>query len=477
MQTEERYLSKSIQENQTVFRRLFHIGVNYDLVERQFDFNERKAVLYYLNGFGKDELIQKIMQFCMESKFDWSLEDADSLLKRHIPFADTRSENRIKQLMLGVFQGNMLLYIDGFEQAFLFDIREYPARGVQEPDKDKTLRGPKDGFVETLVVNTALIRRRIKNENLVIEILQKGKMSQTDIAIVYMADRVDKGMLKIVNEKLNSFEVDALTMNQQSLAECLYEKRCFNPFPKYRYTERPDTASAQIMEGNVVLLVDNSPQAMILPTCLFDILEEADDYYFPPITGTYLRITKMIIGIASFFITPLFLITVLRPELVPAGFSFLKMQDSAYVPVFWQFILLEIALDGLRLAAVNTPSMLSTPLSIMAALILGDYAVGSGWFNSEPLLYMAFVALASYAQTNYELSYAIKFMRILTLVFTQMFGVWGLVLGVGICLYELINNQTLSNKGYLYPLIPFRPKALKRRLLRRRTRAYYAPEK
>ena len=265
-------------------------------------------------------------------------------------------------------------------------------------------------------------------------------------------------------------KVDALTLNQESLAECLYDKRWLNPFPKFRFTERPDTSAAQILEGNIVILVDNAPQAMILPTSLFDITEEADDYYFPPFTGTYLRFAKFIILVFSYFVTPLYLLLSNNPQWIPESFAFIQMKDPYNIPIFWQFIILEVALDGLRLAAVNTPNMLSTPLSIMAALILGDFSVSSGWFNAEVMLYMAFVALANYTQTNYELAYAVKFMRILNLILTSLFGIYGFIAGVGIFVLSLINNKMISGRGYLYPLIPFRWKELKKRLARRHIR-------
>lgn len=197
--------------------------------------------------------------------------------------------------------------------------------------------------------------------------------------------------------------MDALTLNQESLAECLYQGRWWNPFPKFRFSERPDTAAAQVLEGNIIILVDNSPSALITPTSLFDVLEEADDYYFPPITGTYLRLSRLLIAIVTYFLTPTFLLLMEYPQWIPKGFEFIAVRDTVYIPLIWQLLLLELAIDGLKLAAVNTPNMLSTPLSVMAALVLGEFSVKSGWFNSEVMLYMAFVAVANYTQNSLEL--------------------------------------------------------------------------
>ena len=151
-------------------------------------------------------------------------------------------------------------------------------------------------------------------------------------------------------------------MNQESLAECLYQRKWYNPFPKFKYTERPDTAAAQVLEGNLVILVDNSPSAMILPTTIFDVVEEADDYYFPPVTGTYLRLTRFLIALLTYFVTPTYLLLMNHRMWIPENLEFIILKEDPNVPLILQFLLLELAIDGLRLAAVNTPNMLSTPL-------------------------------------------------------------------------------------------------------------------
>lgn len=315
-----------------------------------------------------------------------------------------------------MLSGVFVLLLDGYEKAVLIDARTYPTRGVEEPDKDKVLRGSKDGFVETVVFNTALIRRRIRSTDLHMEMLNAGENSRTDIVLCYMESRVDPKLLTQIRERIRSIQVDALVMNQESLAECLYQRKWYNPFPKFKYTERPDTAAAQVLEGNLVILVDNSPSAMILPTTIFDVVEEADDYYFPPVTGTYLRLTRFLIALLTYFVTPTYLLLMNHRMWIPENLEFIILKEDPNVPLILQFLLLELAIDGLRLAAVNTPNMLSTPLSVMAALVLGEFSVESGWFSSEVMLAMAFVAIANYTQANYELGYALKFMRILNLI-------------------------------------------------------------
>ena len=207
---------------------------------------------------------------------------------------------------------------------------------------------------------------------------------------------------------------------------------------------------------------------MILPSSVFDIIEEADDYYFPPITGTYLRLSRMAISTLSLIVTPTWLLFMQNPELIPDWLAFIRLSDPYNVPLIWQLLILEFAIDGLRLAAVNTPNMLTTPLSVIAGIVLGEYAVKSGWFNSETMLYMAFVTIANYSQASFELGYAMKFMRILILVLTAIFNIWGYILGMALTVCAIIFNKTIAGKSYIYPLIPFHFSELKKRFLRGR---------
>lgn len=461
-------ISGRLETDKAYLDRKLATDLNFDVVTRTIEIGGREASLYFIDGFCKDDLMQKLLQYFMDLKTEEMPRDAALLLKKSIPYIEVDQEKEWEKIISNALSGVFVLLIDGYREAVLIDARTYPARSVEEPEKDKVLRGSKDGFVETVIFNTALIRRRIRDTDLRMEMMSAGKSSKTDIVLCYMDSRVDHGFLEEIKGKIQKIKVDSLTMNQESLAECLVPGRWWNPFPKFKYTERPDTAAAQVLEGNVILLVDNSPSAMILPTTIFDVVEEADDYYFPPVTGTYLRITRFLIALLTYLLTPTFLLLMEHPQWIPQGFTFILLQEPPNIPLVWQFLILELAIDGLRLAAVNTPNMLSTPLSVMAALVLGEFSVNSGWFSSEVMLYMAFVAIANYTQANYELSYALKFMRIITLVLTALFGGWGYVAGLlvtGIC---MCCNKTLSHRSYLYPLFPFNGKKLKNRLIRRR---------
>lgn len=462
----EEKITADIRANMEKFNQILHVEENFDLISRVIEIGGRSACLYLIDGLNKDEILEKLMEFFYGVTEEAMPKEARDFAKELLPYGEVDLLKEQKEIVTMLLSGVPMLFVDGYDQALAVDFRTYPARGVEEPDKDKVLRGSKDGFVETIVFNTALIRRRIRHPDLMMEITSLGESSHTDIVLSYMKGRVEEGFLTKVREKLGSIRVDALTMNTESLAEAIYRKNWLNPFPKFKYTERPDTAAASILEGSIVILIDNSPSAMILPTTLFEITEEADDYYFPPLTGTYLRLSRMAINLIALFLTPLWLLFMGNPEWIPKGLSFIRITEPIHVPLLLQLLILEFAIDGLRLASLNTPSMLSTPLSVVAGIVLGDYTVSSGWFNSQTMLYMAFVAIANYSQASFELSYALKFLRLLMLVFTGLFGLWGFLLGVGVTVFALVTNRTLSGQSYLYPLIPFRGRELLRRFFR-----------
>ena len=460
------YISANLDESVAYFNQALAVEDNFDIVYRVVNFGGRKACIYFIDGFVKDEIMQKLMQNFGSMTPEQTPKNSYDMLKGFMPYIEVDLLRDKQQIIDNILSGVTCMLVDGYEDAIAIDCRTYPARGVGEPEKDKVMRGSRDGFVETLVFNTALIRRRIRSTDLTMEMYQAGRSSKTDIVLCFMKGRVDEKFLNVIRQRIQQIDVDALTMNQQSLAECLYKHHWFNPFPKFKFSERPDTAAASVLEGNLIVLVDTSPSAMILPTSIFDIVEEADDYYFPPITGTYLRFSRFLINIIALVLTPLFLLLTKHPDWIPGGFEFIMVKDTMNIPLIWQFLILELAIDGLRLAALNTPSMLSTPLSVTAGLVIGEFTVSSGWFNSEAMLYMAFVAIANYTQSSYELGYAIKFLRIISLILTWFFDVWGFAAGMLLAVLAIATNRTIAGKSYIYPLIPFNARRLFRHMFR-----------
>ena len=449
VEKDTRKLSTSFAENITYMNEILPVKESFDVIRREIIIGGKNAVFFFIDGFMKDEAMLKIMDSFLSVTEQDMQGDVDDFVQKHVPYVEVDILEDFDQVIRSVLSGTTCLFIDGYKECISIDCRTYPARSVDEPDKDKSLRGSRDGFVETIVFNTALMRRRIRDPHLIMEMMEAGQASRTDIALCYMADRVDKELLNNLRKRIEGLQLGDLRMNQQSLAEALFKRKWFNPFPKFKYTERPDTAAACLLEGKVVILVDNSPSAMILPTSVLDMIEEANDYYFPTVTGVYLKTTRILITIATVFFTPLYLLFMQNLEWLPEVFSFVAVRDKVNIPLIFQFLILELSIDGLRLAAMNTPTMLSTPLSVIAGIVMGEFSVQSGWFNSEVMLYMAFVAVANYTQPNFELGYALKFMRLILLILTALFNLAGFIAGCILVLCFLFFNKTLSGRNYM----------------------------
>jgi stage V sporulation protein AF len=363
--------------------------------------------------------------------------------------------------------GTLILGTPFGAQAILLDTRTYPARDTSEPEGDRVMRGSRDGFVETLIFNTALIRRRIRNPALTMQYLKIGRDSGTDVVMCYMNDRADMSYVASLQKKLGAIDTDSLVMGHESLKECLIKQRWYNPFPKIRSTERPDSASAQLLEGSVLIIIDNSPEVLVLPSTIFDFMQESNDFYFPPLTGSYIRIVRYFVFFLTLVLTPTWYLMLEYPDLVPSWLEFAMPRETGSLPIIVQLLLVEFIIDALRLASLNTPNMLNNSLSVVGGLILGDFAVDIGWLIPEVILYMAFVAIANFTQRSYELGYGIKFMRILLLILTALFGIWGYAGGFIFIIILLATNTTANGKrNYLYPLIPFNFKALRTLVVR-----------
>ena len=449
IEKKKKKISASFEDNIRYMNEILPVNESFDIIRREMEIGEKASVFYYIDGFIKDEAMLKIMDSFLSVSEEDMPEDAEGFIRKNVPYVEVDILEDFDQVIRNVLSGPAVLFINGYKECIAIDCRTYPARSVDEPDKDRSLRGSRDGFVETIVFNTALMRRRIRDPHLVMEMTEAGQTSRTDIALCYMNDRVDPELLKNLKDRIESLQIDDLRMNQQSLAEALFKRKWFNPFPKFKFTERPDTAAACLLEGKVVILVDNSPSAMILPTSILDMIEEANDYYFPTVTAVYLKVTRALITIATVFFTPLYLLFMQNQDWLPEAFEFVAVRDTVNIPLIFQFLLLELSIDGLRLAAMNTPTMLSTPLSVIAGIVMGEFSVQSGWFNSEVMLYMAFVAVANYTQPNFELGYALKFMRLMLLVLTAVFDLYGFIIGCILVLCFLVFNKTLSGRNYL----------------------------
>ena len=461
-------ISNDYRENVRVLDGLLGVGRSCDMVSRDYLIGGRRARLWVVDGFGSDSILERMGAFWLTLKPEnvVGLTEMQDFLDRYITFSESNVTFDISDAVTSVFLGKSLLAVEGLAGVALMDAKGYPSRSVHEPPDGKVLRGSHDGFVEAVVPNMALLRRRIRDPHLTMEGHKVGSRTHNDAVLCYLDDKVDQDLLRKLRGKLLGLDVRSLTMAQESLAEAIRPKQWYNPFPKVRYTERPDAAAASIMEGSIVLMVDNSPSVMILPTGFFDFTQESNDYYFPPLVGTYLRVLRVTVFLLSLFITPAWYLMVSEPNRLPGWLNFLSSPEPVSLSLLSQLLVVEFLIDVLKLASLNTPDSLSNSFSMLGALVLGDFAVQAGWLGPEVLVYMAFVSVAGFAQPSYELGYAFKLLRVALLLVTAAFDVWGFCLGVVGIFVLLCTTKPLVGKGYLYPLVPFNGKALLRLLVR-----------
>lgn len=445
---------------------LINVGISFDLKKRTLKIGSKTACLWYLGTLSNDILIEQILAFYLQVG-DCHLKNADCFMESGVPAGDIQGEKNFQKTAKEILSGNSALLVEGLDRFIITDTKSIPSRSVGEPENDKVLRGSRDGFVESIIQNCAILRRRLCVQNLVLKKFTIGEISKSDVVMCYINGMADEKFVHTISEKLSSIQTDALTMGQESLAECLVHRKWWNPFPKFRYTERPDAVSAMLLEGSIILLCDNSPQAMILPCSIFDFIQESDDFYFPPLVGSYLRILRMIVFLIALFLTPIWYLLIKNPQWIPATFSFIYPEDAGAIPIIWQLLLVEFTIDGLKMASLNTPDALAGSLSIVAGLIIGDFAINIGWLAPDVILYMAFAAMANFTQPSFELGYAFKFIRILLLLLICFLNVAGFIFGLTLTLLFLLLNQTADgSRSYLYPLIPWNSKAILRQLFR-----------
>ena len=438
-------------------------GESFDLVRRECAFAGARETFFYVEGFVAGEMMQRLMAYMAEQK---KIGDAAEFAAS-LPAVEATTCDDADELVFAVMSGKSVMLAEPFgASALIIDSRHYPARDATEPENDRVLRGSRDGFVETLMFNIAMIRRRIRSPEMRVEYARVGASSGTDVALCFMDDRADRALLEKLRASLASIPTDSVVLGHESLAECLVRKRWYDPFPKIRLTERPDVAAASVLEGSVILLCDNSPEAMLFPTSIFDFLQEADDFYFPPVTGTYLRIIRHIVFLLSIVLVPLWYLAVINEGILPDALKFMIPDDSGDLPIIIQLFIVEFSLDGLKLAYLNTPDTLSSSVSVVGGLLLGDFAVKVGWLSPDVILYMAFASVANYTQSSYELGYAFKYLRMISLLLTALFNAWGFAASLLVAVLSVALNRTFGGKGYLYPLIPFNKTALKRLLVR-----------
>lgn len=446
------------------------VGESFDILERKLNIAGKEATMLFVDGLVDGGMMQRVIfsLFSLTKQKMEGIDTAEKFIQNNLPFLDTLVVRDTDQAIRLMYAGLIPLLISGYDGIIIIDCRNYPLRGVEEPSKEKSLRGSKDGFVESMMTNIALIRRRIRDNDLIFKIYSIGDITKSDVSVAYMKSKADMGMVEKLDKILKNLKTEGLTVTEQTLVEEITGKKMsrFNPFPKVRYTQRPDIIAAHVEEGKIAVIVDNSPTVILIPAGILDFVQDVDDYYFPLVTGNYFRLLRMLNMVIILFATPVYLLFAEGDIPVHDAIKFFITEEEFAVSIFWQLILLEIAIDALKLASLNTPESLGMSLSVIGALILGEFSVSSGWFVPQTILCMAVVALASFTQPSIELGYAIKFVRVLMLIGAHILGWPGMSVAFILSVVVMAATKTIVGTSYLYPFIPWEGEKLKRLIFR-----------
>ena len=459
-------VSQKIDENIEYSRKKLGIDISFDVLLREFKVGRKKAAFIFVDGFVNSEVMTLIMQTLMSAKHDDIVPNTfEKISDRLLPFGDVSHEDDLEKALDQILAGPMAFFIDGEEKVFLIDIRVYPARQPEEPDIEKVTRGSRDGFVETLMFNVALIRRRLRDPKLRVEPITIGSRSLTDVALIYIEDIVNPEILERIRGRLLKIDVDGLPMAEQSVEEFITEG-FWNPFPEVRYTERPDVTAVHLLEGHVCIIVDTSPSVMIAPATYFHHIQHAEEFRHNPIVGLYIRWVRLLGIFISLLLIPIWLLLAEFQEMLPEVLQFIGPKEDFTVPLFLQFIIANIGLDLIRMASIHVPSPLATALGLVAALLIGDIAVTVGLFVPEVLLYVGVVAIGIFSTPSWELSLANRLVHLFLLILTGLFSIYGFVIGLIIVIVKLVLIRSFG-VPYMWPLIPFNGSSLLNVLLRK----------
>ncbi|KEO85024.1 spore germination protein [Tumebacillus flagellatus] len=454
-----RKLSKTLRDNIDILNRELGVKKSFDMICRELNYAGRDFALYFIDGFAKDDIMNRVMEHLSAlQQQNFTTQEIQILLETQIGYLEVESIDNLEDLKTAVLSGPLVFLIDGEDRAVSVDARTYPARGPEEPDLERVVRGSRDGFTETVCFNTALTRRRIRDEGLRMEYVRAGVRSKTDIVVAYIDGIANPDLVELVKNKIGEIEIDGLPMAEKTVEELVFGRN-WNPYPLVRYTERPDVAAVHLLEGHVLIYVDTSPSVMITPTTFFHHLQHAEEFRQKPIIGVFVRWLRFVAIMLSIFLSPLWLGLILSPWLLPHALIFLLPDKTLTLSPFWQIMAAEFGLGLLRMASVHTPNPLGSALGLVAAMMIGSVAIDVGFFTNEAVLITSIAAIGTFATPSYELAVANQIVRLGMLVLTGMFHIWGVALSVILWLVLLIRTKALDTP-YFWPLLPFNRAAL-----------------
>lgn len=430
-----------------------------DLNEQSFKSGGISGSVFYLRGAIHLDMLQTHV-FGPLSERDYgddhtremrlaSLFDDCSLFST--PYSITDSvENAVNALL----HGQVLLTVDGQSRMAVFPLANHAMRSVTVPQNEKTIRGPKDAFVEDLYTNLALIRQRIRSTELKVESFVLGVHSKTEVLLLYFEGKCKPEMVEQIRSRLGGIQLDH--MNSSSVIEEYLDTNKLSPFPQMLYTERPDAAVASLIEGKVVILTDGTPNHLIVPAPLVAFLQAAEDYYQRFFFSSWIRLIRYLFFAVSLILPSTYVaITTFHPEMIPVSLliSIASSRDLVPFPAVFEAFAMELTFEVLREAGQRIPTAIGTTISIVGALVIGEAAVQAGIVSAPMVIVVSLTGISSFIIPHFELNLAIRFLRFLLLLLAGMFGLLGVLIGVILILIHLLALEPFG-VPYLSPIAP-----------------------
>lgn len=438
---------------------------------------KRQAAVFYFDGMTDsgvvhDNILQPLL---LDAEFTWK--DAESendfqnyfsfLKERLLPAGEITIIDSLEQGCFSMMNGDVLLLLDGCQQAVVIDAKGFPQRQVGKAENEVVLRGPQEAFTEAMRVNTALIRRHIRTNQLKLEEKTLGRYTRTQVAIVYLEGIVNENIVAEVQRRLDQLK-DVDSILDGSCIEQYIEDRPFSVFPQMQYTERPDKVAASLLEGRIALIVDGSPNVLLLPLLFVQLLQSPEDYYTRMMPGTFMRwIRYMGLLIAILFPSLYVAITSYHPEMLPINLllSIAAAREGVPFPAFVEALIMELCFELLREASIRLPGAIGNTIGIVGALVIGDAAVSAHLVAPQMVIVVAITAIGSFSVPSMEASYPVRLLRFPLMLLAAGFGLYGVALGVLGILVHLVHLRSFGFP-YLEPLAPFKTRELRDVLMR-----------
>lgn len=456
-------VSASLKDNENVLRNIFHHCA--DIVFRPLNLPGRPGILLvYIDELTDTAKLEQIISTCM-------MNDDFSRLTQYT------SVNSYSQIVAKVLKGCTAIFMNGLPIAYIADLTSFKQRSIDEPSNEASIRGPREGFTEDLKTNLSMIRRKISHSKLKFESYQAGELSNTEFVVAYIEDCAKPELLQEVRRRLASFRTNQLL--DSSYIEEYIEDKSLSLFPQIRNTERPDTVSSSLLEGKVSIIVDGSPNALILPMTFWSGFQAAEDHYERFLYVSAVRMLRMLLAVMSCLLPSLYVaLTTFHPQMIPLNLmlSISAAREGIPFPTVIETLLMEIMFEGLREAGLRLPKAIGSAVSIVGALVIGEAAVQAGFISAPIVMIVAGTGIASFAFPSYSLALPFRILRFPLLILGGFLGLYGVAIGI---MFIAIHLVTLKSFGtpYLKPTAPIWPTFWKDTLVRMNKRFVPAPRR